>query len=71
MGANYSREERRRLAEAAAEGKPLRCPVCGGGLARRRVEPGRGVGYVRRRSWVLCPACKRSAAVDVRPGARP
>jgi hypothetical protein len=30
------------------------------------VTPGRQVSYVRHRMMVVCPGCRRSAAVDVR-----
>jgi hypothetical protein len=32
------------------------------------VEPPPGVPYVRRRVWIVCGACRRSAAVDLPRG---
>jgi hypothetical protein len=68
---SYSAAERRTLAEILAAGDAPSCPVCGTGLAVREVEPPRQVSYVRRRVWLLCPGCKRTAALDVRGGGPP
>jgi hypothetical protein len=67
----YSAAERRALAEGLTAGDAPACPACGARLAVREVEAPRQVSYVRRRVWVLCPACKRTAAVDVRGGGPP
>lgn len=64
MAGSYSAQERRRLADALARGEAPTCPACGAALARREIAPKRDVPYVRRRVWLICPACKRSAAVD-------
>ena len=61
----YSREERHALEEAVRTGK-LECPACGGRLTAQDVPPPPGVSYVRQRVWLVCVACKRSAAVDRR-----
>jgi len=62
----YSAAERRALAEAVRRGEaPLRCPACGAALAIQPVRPRREVAYVRRRVWLLCPACRRTAALDL------
>ncbi|MFW6079948.1 MAG: hypothetical protein ACODAE_10020 [Gemmatimonadota bacterium] len=71
MGLNYDADDRVRLAEALRRGEAPSCPACGTPLARRAVDPRREVAYVRRRIWLICPGCKRSAAVDVRGDARP
>ncbi len=65
----YTREERNRIAAAiaAAEGAPP-CPACGRVVAVREVPAPPGVAYVRTRVLVVCPGCRRSAAVDARPG---
>jgi uncharacterized protein with PIN domain len=67
----YSSAARRAIQDALEAGTPPRCPDCGAELAMREVEPPRQVSYVRRRVWVLCPACKRTAAVDVKGGGPP
>jgi hypothetical protein len=63
----YSAAERRTLAEAARRGEPLACPNCGHALASHEVRPRRDVAYVRRRLLLVCPGCKRAAAVDIEP----
>ncbi|HEX7089200.1 MAG TPA: hypothetical protein VF192_03635 [Longimicrobiales bacterium] len=63
----YSAAERRALAEAARRGEPLSCPACGQALASHEVRPRQDVAYVRRRLLLVCPGCKRTAAVDVGP----
>jgi uncharacterized protein with PIN domain len=67
----YSSAARRAIKAGLESGAPSRCPACGAELAIREVEPPGQVSYVRRRVWVLCPACKRTAAVDVRGGEPP
>lgn len=71
MSGGFTAEERRRIARALHGGEPLLCPACGEALTRRDVEPSRQVAYVRRRVWVLCPACGRTGALDIRAGGRP
>lgn len=65
MDGQYGAAERRALEAAVARGEPLACPACGAALARREVPPRPEVPYVRRRVWLICPSCHRSAAVDV------
>jgi ribosomal protein L37AE/L43A len=64
MTTNYTREQRRALAEAARQGGPLQCPACGAELAQREITPRPDLPYVRRRVWLICPACQRSAVVE-------
>ncbi|HEX7118277.1 MAG TPA: hypothetical protein VF212_05785 [Longimicrobiales bacterium] len=71
MRRSYTPEQRRELERAAARGGPIPCPACGALLARSEVPTPRELSYVRRRVWLICPECKRSAAVDVRRGGRP
>ena len=68
MSAGYDPAQRRALAEAARKGEPLRCPECGHELIREEVRPRRDVPYVRRRLLLVCPGCRRAAAVDLTPG---
>jgi hypothetical protein len=42
----------------------LQCPACDTTLSQQRVDPGAAVAYVRRRVLVICPACRRTAALD-------
>lgn len=64
MGA-YTAEQRRALARAVAAGDAPVCPGCATPLDVRPVDPPGEVAYVRRRAWLFCPGCKRTAAVDL------
>lgn len=66
MSGSYDAAQRRALERALQEGDPLHCPVCGAKLTRQTVQPTPEVSYVRRRVWVLCPGCRRTASLDVR-----
>jgi uncharacterized protein with PIN domain len=65
-GGGYTAEQRRAIAAALDADTAAPCPVCGAELTRQRVEPLPAVPYVRRRVWVLCPRCRRTASVDVK-----
>lgn len=65
MGA-FTTEQRRTLEQLAAGTGPMACPVCGATLVVNDVPGGHRISYVRHRVWVICPSCRRSAAVDVR-----
>lgn len=71
MARGYTPDERREIVRALARGGPVPCPACGTLTARSEVPTPPDLPYVRRRVWVLCPACKRSAAVDIRKDGRP
>lgn len=64
--AAFTAAERRDLARALAAGGTPRCPACDIELSQRRVPPSKQVAYVRRRTWLLCPECGRTGAVDAR-----
>ncbi len=68
----YSAEQQRVLRLALAAGTTLpACPACGGAMTRRPIGGGSfGLGYARRREWLLCAGCHRSAIFDVRRGTR-
>lgn len=65
MTEGYDARERRELARALERGEAPRCPVCGELLVSRDVSPNPALSYVRRRVWLICPACKRSASIDL------
>ena len=69
-GGAYDAAQRRQIAESIANGFVMACPACQAPLTTSEVRPSRGVPYVRRRVWVLCTGCRRTAAVDV-PGRPP
>lgn len=63
-GGGFDAAARRTLESALRSGERLRCPVCDVALTLQTVEPQRSVSYVRRRLWVLCPSCRRTASLD-------
>lgn len=71
MSTGFTAEQRALLVNAAASGDPVPCPACGATMVRRPIEPSADVAYVRRRVWLICPSCKRSASVDVRAAGPP
>lgn len=57
-------------AELAAGRRPA-CPRCAVPMTERPVGGGSfGLGYQRRREWLICPRCRRSAMFDVQRGTR-
>jgi len=48
-----------------------RCPECDVAMRERRITGGSfGLGYQRRREWLMCPKCKRSVLFDADRGTR-
>jgi hypothetical protein len=69
--AQYDATEQRRVQEAVADGKPPICPRCEVTMNRRPIGGGSfGLGYARRREWLICPKCHRSVIFDVKRGTR-
>ena len=69
--AQYDAEEQRRLREEYAGGQVPPCPRCGVTMTVRKIGGGSfGLGYARRREWLICPKCHRSAIFDVKRGTR-
>lgn len=69
--AQYTPEEQQAIRAAVAEERPAVCPRDGATLTRRPIGGGSfGLGYARRREWLICPTCRRSALFDVRRGTR-
>jgi hypothetical protein len=69
--AQYDADEQRAIREAATAGRTPLCPRCGVALTSRAIGGGSfGLGYARRREWLICPSCRRSAIFDVRRGTR-
>jgi hypothetical protein len=69
--AQYTAEEQREIRDAIAAGEAPRCPRDGSTLTRRAIGGGSfGLGYARRREWLICPTCRRSALFDLRRGTR-
>lgn len=69
--AQYTEEEQRAIREAFTAGHETRCPRCAVGMTARAIGGGSfGLGYARRREWLMCPSCRRSVMFDVRRGTR-
>lgn len=70
-GAQYTPDEERAIREAAMRGEKPSCPRCGVAMAPRTIGGGSfGLGYARRREWLICPSCRRSALFDRKRGTR-
>lgn len=71
LPATFTAEEERRIREARAGGEPVRCPRDGATMTARAIGGGSfGLGYARRREWLLCPRCRRSVIFDRERGTR-
>lgn len=62
----FSRTETARIRQRFESTGAAECPRCGRALDEVRVEPHPVVSYVRRRRWLHCPECGRSALVEAR-----
>jgi hypothetical protein len=69
--ARYESAEEKLLRDAALAGKTPECPRCKVAMTERAIGGGSfGLGYHRRRRWLICPQCRRSAIFDVKRGTR-
>ncbi|MGH7670780.1 MAG: hypothetical protein ACRENQ_14945 [Gemmatimonadaceae bacterium] len=69
--AQFEPEEERSVREAHAAGGMVRCPRDGAVMTSREIGGGSfGLGYARRREWLLCPECRRSVIFDRKRGTR-
>lgn len=69
--ARYEPTEERSIREAFAKGSPVACPRDGTTLTARSIGGGSfGLGYARKREWLICPTCRRSVIFDVKRGTR-
>jgi hypothetical protein len=69
--AQYEPDEERAIREGYSAGVLPACPRDGVVLTRRSIGGGSfGLGYARRREWLICPACRRSVIFDVKRGTR-
>ena len=69
--AQYSGAEQQAIRDAyAAEGEAA-CPRCAVAMSARSIGGGSfGLGYARRREWLICPQCRRSVLFDLKRGTR-
>lgn len=69
--AQYTTAELKEMREALTTGGMPECPRCLVRMTERAVGGGSfGLGYARKREWLICPKCHRSAMYDVRRGTR-
>jgi hypothetical protein len=70
-GAQYSPAEQQTIRDAYAAGDAAMCPRCGVAMTARSIGGGSfGLGYARRREWLICPQCRRSVLFDLKRGTR-
>ncbi len=69
--AQYSAEELARIRESLTAGEQPVCPICNVKMSHRDIGGGSfGLGYARKRDWLICGKCKRSAVFDIARGTR-
>jgi uncharacterized protein (DUF983 family) len=69
--AQFDQQEQRTMREQVARGEQPVCPRCGVAMTERSIGGGSfGLGYARKREWLICPRCRRSALFDVKRGTR-
>ena len=69
--AQYEPAEQQAIRDAVTAGERPLCPRDGTAMTSRAIGGGSfGLGYARRREWIMCPACKRSVIFDRRRGTR-
>jgi hypothetical protein len=69
--ARYEAEEEKAIRERFAAGELPSCPRCSVRMTLREIGGGSfGLGYSRKREWLLCPECRRSVIFDVKRGTR-
>jgi hypothetical protein len=70
-GAQYEQWELAEIRDRFTSGNAAMCPRCQVGMTRREIGGGSfGLGYARKREWLICPRCHRSAIFDVKRGTR-
>ena len=69
--AQYTQDELKAIREAFVGGSMPECPRCHVHMTERPIGGGSfGLGYARKREWLICPRCRRSAIYDVKRGTR-
>ena len=69
--AQYELAEQRTIREAWVRDASAVCPRCTVGMTARPIGGGSfGLGYARRRTWLICPSCRRSVIFDKARGTR-
>jgi len=69
--AQYTPAELKAIREVFVTGTMPECPRCHVHMTERPIGGGSfGLGYARRREWLICPKCRRSAIYDIKRGTR-
>lgn len=69
--ARYTVEEEREIREIAERGEVPTCTRCRVPMTGRPIGGGSfGLGYARRREWLICGECRRSVIFDRKRGTR-
>ena len=69
--AAFTAEEEKVIRQRFAAGERPVCPRDGATMNTRDIGGGSfGLGYARRRQWLLCPTCRRSVIFDRERGTR-
>ena len=69
--ARFESSEERSIRERYARGEQIACPRDGAVMTVRSIGGGSfGLGYARKREWLICPTCRRSVIFDVKRGTR-
>lgn len=69
--ASFTPVEERAVREAYGAQGSADCPRCAVRMRERSIGGGSfGLGYARKREWLLCPQCHRSVLFDLKRGTR-
>jgi hypothetical protein len=69
--AQYTHEEQSAIRDALGNAEQPLCPRCEAVMTARPIGGGSfGLGYARRREWLNCPKCHRSAIFYENRGTR-
>lgn len=69
--AQYSPDELAQIRSTLTAGSQPTCPICNVKMSHRDIGGGSfGLGYARKRDWLICGKCKRSAVFDIARGTR-
>jgi hypothetical protein len=69
--AQFDTREQQTMREQVARGQAPVCPRCHVLMTERTIGGGSfGLGYARKREWLICPRCRRSALFDIKRGTR-
>jgi hypothetical protein len=69
--ARFDADEEREIRGVAERGGVPDCPRCAAPMSTRPIGGGSfGLGYARRREWLICGECRRSVIFDRKRGTR-